>query len=926
MVGNTDEKRRARGASASFGSLFAEALRPESRRSGAALPEGSNPAEREVLDPFWVVRLLRLGFLFAILTVLGDIAQLLVLRPPEMYRMLPFDLIGLAISVAAAVTSFDVRFPRHWKIVTLAFCLSIIAESTAGSVILGDHVRFFLAIMVLLTATCALVPWEIWWQVILTAGFFAAAAINTVLVRPVTVQVGGLWLAIIATATVALASNRFWARWRRTLIETCRRLERAEAKLRKIFEASPDTICINSLRDGRYIDLNAQFTRTGYTREEIMKKPADTLTMWANQQQFLLFAQALASRGSVQDMEADFRLKDGSVHPCRISAAIVELDGEPCAVTFISPIGQLKRTERELIAAREAALAASRAKSEFLSSMSHEIRTPMNAILGMADLLAETPLNSEQRIFVETMTSNGNALLDLINGILDMAKVESGRLYLEETKFDLAELVERVAETLSGRAHEKGLELGMRILPDVPLQLIGDPLRLRQVLINLIGNAIKFTASGEVLLTVENSPRAAIDGGGAGECQLRFSVRDTGIGIPNEHLEIIFQSFTQADSSVTRRYGGSGLGLAIARRLVELMSGTIWAESAVDCGSAFFFTARFKPAAALSVEVAAPPALGGLRVLIVDDNANCRLILREILGAWGTEVGEAASGKAALAMAKRARETGTPYQVAVIDCGMAEMDGFKLAKRLSRQKKDGLALVMMLTAEGLSPKLARLRRSGLPYVVKPVKRKELMQAIAAATGKERASQPSPAAAQSNEASSDSSRPLQILLVEDSPDNRMLIQAYVKGFPYKLDPAENGEVAVEKFMCGRYDLVLMDMQMPVMDGYTATRRIRSWEIDQGRPATPIVALTASALEEDVRNTLEAGCTTHLSKPVKKSRLLAMIVEMVNGCAPVEGPGVAPPDGSIASSNGDRATASGHGTRVIVLDALAEAKNE
>ncbi len=330
-------------------------------------------------------------------------------------------------------------------------------------------------------------------------------------------------------------------------------------------------------------------------------------------------------------MEADFQLKDGSVRPCLISGAVVELNGEPCAVTFTSDITRLKRTERELIVAREAALAASRAKSEFLSSMSHEIRTPMNAILGMADLLADTPLAPDQHRYVNTMISNSNALLDLINGILDLAKVESGKLHLEENEFDLDDLVGRSMETLSVRANEKKLELTTRMLPDVPTRLVGDALRLRQVLINLVGNAIKFTQRGEVALTIENV------GGEERERLLRFSVRDTGIGIAPEKLDSIFQTFTQADSSITRKYGGSGLGLAIARRLVELMGGTIWAESELGKGSTFFFTVRLGVPEEVDAMDKQSSDLSGLRVLVVDDNATNRLILTELLVAAGAE-------------------------------------------------------------------------------------------------------------------------------------------------------------------------------------------------------------------------------------------------------------------------------------------------
>jgi two-component system, sensor histidine kinase and response regulator len=649
-----------------------------------------------------------------------------------------------------------------------------------------------------------------------------------------------------------------------------RRLEQSEAKLRKIFESCPETICVTSLHDGRYIDANPRFSTTGYTLEEVKAGPPDPARTWDDKRQFMEFVSRLLKDGLVENMEADFRLKDGSVLPSLISAAIIELDGEPCAVTFSSDISRLKCAEGDLIAAREAALAASRAKTEFLSSMSHEIRTPMNAILGMADLLAETNLTDEQRRFVETMINNGNALLNLINGILDLAKVESGRLNLEETDFDLADLVERIAETLAVRAHEKGIELLFRILPDVPTKLVGDPLRLRQILVNLLGNAIKFTEQGEVVLTVEN------DSGATGLVALRFSVRDTGIGISPDRIDSIFQTFTQVDSSTTRKFGGSGLGLAIARRLAELMNGRIWVESEPRKGSTFYFTACFG-IGEHAISIAQPLDLNGVRVLIVDDNATNRLILREILSRRGAMLHEAIGGKEALTEIERARNRGEPYSLVLIDSKMPEMDGFEVAEHIKRDPRNSQPIMLMLTSVAMSPKLAGMRELAIDaYVVKPVKRSDLFGAIASAMSKAKTGESCGAATlTSASALPDGSRALKILLVEDSPDNRLLIEAYLKNFPYVLDVAENGAVAVEKFVHNRYDLVLMDVQMPVMDGLTATRRIRQWEQEHGRVLTPIVALTASALDEDVRQSMDAGCTAHLNKPVKKTLLVDVI---------------------------------------------------
>ncbi|HLI80087.1 MAG TPA: response regulator [Candidatus Binataceae bacterium] len=651
-------------------------------------------------------------------------------------------------------------------------------------------------------------------------------------------------------------------------------LKQSETKLRKIFDACPETIIITRMRDGHYIDANHRVGGLGYSLEEMRQNPEPGLT-WANRVQLLTFVNELNQHEVVQNMEVEFKSRDGVIVPGLISGAVVELEGERCAVTFSSDITRLKQTERDLIAAREAALAASRAKSEFLSSMSHEIRTPMNAILGMADLLAETPLQPEQRKFVATMTSNGNALLTLINGILDLARIESGRLNLEQTEFEIEELIEHVAETLGVRAHEKKLELTTRILPGTPACLIGDPLRLRQVLINLVGNAIKFTERGEVAITVggEAAP--------SGEVGLRFSVRDTGIGIAPDKLQSVFQSFTQADSSATRKYGGTGLGLTIASRLVALMGGRIEVNSEPGKGSTFEFVARLRVAESQELATEPPLSLVNVRVLLVDDNPTNLLILHETLRTLGAEIAQAESGKDALEKARHADETGKPFQLVILDCRMPEMDGFQVAAELRRMTTSGPPpIVLMLSSDDLNRSLESARATGIEvYILKPVRRTELFRAIARALNNDRDQNSKPLPITSPAPKNDEDiRPLNILIAEDSPDNLRVIQAYLKNLPYRLDHAEDGEIAVTKFIAGKYDLVLMDMQMPVLDGYDAVRQIRRWESENGKAPTPIAALTASALEEDVKNTIEAGCTSHLSKPIKKARLLPAIREL------------------------------------------------
>jgi CheY-like chemotaxis protein/HPt (histidine-containing phosphotransfer) domain-containing protein len=526
----------------------------------------------------------------------------------------------------------------------------------------------------------------------------------------------------------------------------------------------------------------------------------------------------------------------------------------------------------------------------------------MNAILGMADLLWDSPLTFEQHRYLDTMRNNGNALLDLINGILDLARVESGRLSLERAPFDICDLAEKALDTLSVRAHEKKLELAVRVMPDVPTRLIGDPLRLRQILINLIGNAIKFTEAGEIVLTVETAapPRSAAGNGSApanGDGRerqwLRCSVSDTGIGIPPDKLGAIFSTFTQADSSTARKYGGSGLGLAIVKRLVELKGGEIEVASEPGKGSTFSIVI---PLEVERADSRPPTAAGGLeflrgrRMLAVDDTAVNRMIIGDALRPLGIEAAEAADGEQALAEIERARAAGRPFDVILLDCRMPGMDGIELMRRLVGARADGKTpagggIVLMLTADELNSADARIEEIGLgappPHLLKPLKKSDLLRAVSRAMQGESAAANAAydainsgakpagegAAGQPGE-----SREMPILLADDSPDNRLLIEAYLKNTRYRLDFAEDGQAAIDRAKAAEYDLILMDIQMPVVDGYTAARAIRQWERERKRPPTPIIALTASASEEAMRKSLDAGCDAHVSKPVRKATLL------------------------------------------------------
>jgi len=515
---------------------------------------------------------------------------------------------------------------------------------------------------------------------------------------------------------------------------------------------------------------------------------------------------------------------------------------------------------------RTRALKASRDKSEFLASMSHELRTPLNTIIGLTEVLEGTEITPEQSHYLNICHASGDALISLINDIVDISRIEAGELHLDHVAFDLNELVDHLADAMALRAHRKDLELIFNVTPGTPVKLLGDEMRLRQVCANLLVNAIKFTDKGQVLMRVETDPSSQSAGA------LRFCVADTGPGIAPEDHKRIFSRFARTAAG-TGGQEGSGLGLEISKRLVEAMSGRIWVESVPGMGSTFYFTCRMDVQSVGEDDTGGKSRLAGTRVLVIDDNATNRVVLGEMLRGAGASVSLCAGAAEAREELSRRRQDGFEYHVILLDARMPPYSGIDLAMEFD--PSDSERTIVMLTSDDFpgGPRVAR--EAGLvSHLLKPIKRAELLNAaesVAARTqavaGKEAAEVGLPRA--------ENLRGLRILLAEDSEDNRLVMEEFLRSTPYQLDTAENGRVAVDMFKAKGYDLVLVDVNMPVLDGYGAVAAMRAWEREHRVIPTPMVALTGRAMIEDIVKSIEAGCNGHLTKPIRGSVLMETI---------------------------------------------------
>ncbi len=857
---------------------------------------------------------LRAGLLIMLLAIIAFALDELRLNRSEFVSLAIVKAIQLGVVVAVLIA---VRLPKFSTraVVIAVYTLSILALTAAASNVLRHDVALTPLLLIIVTMGAAtLFPWGLGAQLAIVAVAALAVVANVYLVTGSLSASAGYGPVAAAVAFVASLYVAYELERYRIAIEQ-RNLELRGVQA--VVEHANDIFYTRDL-DGRFTWANRAVERVlGYTPAEILQlNVADVVAP-----EYAALAQVQPAEfpaGLPLVFQLEIIAKDGRRVPLEVSSRLIVHDGRPSGVQGTArDITDRKRAEAALQRARDAAVQANQAKSEFLAHMSHEIRTPMNGIIGMTELVLNTNLNDEQRESIGLVQASAESLLTVINDILDFSKIEAGKLDLDPTPFNLRDSLGDTVKTLAVRAHQKGLELSFRSPDDVPDGLVGDLTRLRQILVNLIGNAVKFTSHGEVAVAVErqactnngNGAGAAADRAAAtSHCQLHFSVRDTGIGIPVDKQHLIFHPFEQADESTTRKYGGSGLGLAISSKLVELMGGRIWVESAPGHGSTFHFTAPFGVDAAVTARAAVHPVrLAGVSALVVDDNATNRRILQDMLSQWHLRVTAVESGAAALTTMAAAASAGTPFRLALLDVQMPGMDGFALARRINSDPALAGTIIVMLSSVDRTDESTCCRDVDVAAcLTKPVKQSELLQTIERALATE-------AVAEAHTARPacppvESERRLHVLLAEDNVVNQELAVRMLVRHGHSAVVANNGCEALLALDRERFDLVLMDVQMPEMDGLETTREIRKREAEGRLPRLPIIALTAHAMKGDRERCLAAGMDDYVTKPVEVRTLFDAIDRLV-GPAPQAGNGsaaalesTAPPEAPAPSADG------------------------